>query len=137
PLAILGSAAAATGAAAMLPAGNPLRLAVILWFLFVCPGMALVRLLDLKDRVAAWTLAVALSLALDAIVAGALLYAGLWSPPAAFAILTGISVAGAGLQIASAIRSRRDGHPAAAMAAGVASGEGEPAAGVAPRAPGA
>ncbi|HEU0113475.1 MAG TPA: hypothetical protein VFQ80_02300, partial [Thermomicrobiales bacterium] len=81
PLAIVGSAAA-TAAVTLAPPGNPLRLAVVFWFLFICPGMAVVRLLGLRDHVTELTLALALSLALDAIVAGAMLYLGMWSPAA-------------------------------------------------------
>ncbi len=53
---------------------------IVLWFLFVCPGMALVRFFRLEELVVEWILALALSFAIDAIVAGILLYAGRWSP---------------------------------------------------------
>ena len=44
-------------------AGRPL---IVFWFLFICPGMVLVRFLRLKEPVAEWTLAIALSFAIDA-----------------------------------------------------------------------
>jgi hypothetical protein len=119
PLAILGSVAA-VGAVTLLAPGNPIRLAVALWFFFVCPGMALVRLLGVNDHVTEWTLAVALSIALDAIVAGALLYAGMWSPTASLIALIGISVIGAAFQIGGALRSRRLGRRSAMSAADAA-----------------
>jgi len=45
------------------------------------------------------TLAVAASLALDALVAGVMLYCGAWSPQRGLAILIGLSAAGAALQL--------------------------------------
>src|SRR5712692_5393413 len=72
---------------------------IVLWFLFVCPGMALVRFFRLDDLVVEWILALALSFAVDAIVAGILLYAGRWSPAGTLEILMGISLGGAVLQI--------------------------------------
>lgn len=59
---------------------SPLRPFIVLWFLFVCPGMLLVRFLHLKEFVAEWVLAVVLSFAVDAIVAGIQVYMRLWSP---------------------------------------------------------
>jgi len=46
------------------------RPALVFWFLFVCPGMMVVRFLHLKDLVVEWTIALALSFAIDALVAG-------------------------------------------------------------------
>src|SRR6266516_4986351 len=34
---------------------------VVLWFLFVCPGMVVIRFLRLKEPVVEWTIALALS----------------------------------------------------------------------------
>jgi hypothetical protein len=81
---------------------SPLRSLVVPSFLFVCPGMAFVRLLKIEEPVAELTLAVALSLALDALVAGTMLYAGMWSPRWGFVLLICASAAGAVLQIARA-----------------------------------
>ena len=78
---------------------SPLRAPVIWWFLLVCPGMAFVRALRFTDRIAVWSLAIALSLALDAIVAGLMLYAGMWSPPIGLAVLIGLSLIGVVLQL--------------------------------------
>jgi hypothetical protein len=79
-LIILLSAIAAGVVAFALP-GTLLCLIVILWFLLVCPGLMVVLCLNLKETVAIWTLALAVSLAIDAIVASIALYAGIWSPP--------------------------------------------------------
>ena len=88
-------------AAVTFGGGAPaLRPAIALWFLAICPGMALVRLLDVGDTAAELTLAIALSLILDAIVAIVILYAGLWSPRAGLLVLIALSLAGAALQVA-------------------------------------
>ncbi|MFL5654295.1 MAG: hypothetical protein ACJ8CB_08975, partial [Ktedonobacteraceae bacterium] len=52
------------------------RPVVVFWFLFVCPGMVVIRFLRLKELVVEWTLALALSFSIDAIIAGLQLYAG-------------------------------------------------------------
>jgi hypothetical protein len=72
---------------------------IAFWFLFVCPGMVLVRFLRLKEPVVEWTLALALSFAIDAIVAGVQLYAGRWSPAGTLSILIGLSLCGAIVQL--------------------------------------
>jgi len=77
---------------------TPLRPFVGLWFLLVCPGLALVRLLHLDDLVSEVMLAVAFSLTLDALVASTMLYAGVWSPGGALAVLISVSIGGATLQ---------------------------------------
>jgi hypothetical protein len=83
---------------------GPLRFVVAFWFLLVCPGMALVPLMRLRDRIAEWTLAIALSLALDALVAGAMVFFGAWSPERGLIILVAVSLIGALLQVVSAQR---------------------------------
>ncbi len=78
-------------------AGRPI---IVMWFLFVCPGMVLVRFFRLSEPVAEWTLAIALSLAIDALLAGIQMYAGLWFPAATLEILIGFCLVGAIAQIA-------------------------------------
>lgn len=78
---------------------TPARLWVATWFMLVCPGMAFVPLLRLHDPAAEWSLAVALSLALNMIVAMVLLYAGRWSPEWALAIVIALCAGGAAMQI--------------------------------------
>ncbi len=65
----------------------PLRPFIVMWFLFVCPGMASVRLFLSVEPVVAWTLALALSFAIDAIIAGIQVYTSHWSPPVTLIIL--------------------------------------------------
>ncbi len=76
--------------------GRPI---VVLWFLCVCPGMMLIHFFQVKEPVTEWTLAIALSLAIDAAVAGIQLYSGHWSPPITLVIITGICIIGALTQI--------------------------------------
>src|SRR6266516_2412400 len=76
--------------------GRPI---VLLWFLSVCPGMVLIRFLQLKEPIVVWTLAIALSLAIDAVTAGTQMYSGHWSPSITLAILMGICIIGALIQI--------------------------------------
>src|SRR6266566_1769803 len=81
------------------------RPAVIFWFLFVCPGMIVVRFLRLKEPIVEWTLALALSFAIDAIVAAIQLYAGKWSPTGTLTILIGLSLCGAIFQLVNSTTS--------------------------------
>jgi len=82
----------------------PARPFVALWFLLLCPGMALVRLLRVSGLVAELTLAVALSLALDTLVAIVMVYTRTWVPGQGLVALIAISVAGALLQVVTARR---------------------------------
>jgi hypothetical protein len=70
-----------------------LRAPVVLGFLLFGPGLALSRLLDLDDATATITLACAVSITLDLVVAGGLLYAGLWNATAALLIVAAIALA--------------------------------------------
>lgn len=99
---ILVASAALAGAAQIAGVPTPVRLAVLLWFLLVCPGMAIVRLLDLDDPTAEFALAVALSVALAVAVGGAALYSGLWAPGAALAILIAVTVGAAAVPLVRA-----------------------------------
>jgi hypothetical protein len=99
PIIILASIAALLGA--MTAGGaSPVRTALAVWVLGVCPGLAVVGAIGLSDRWIEVSLAVALSLALDVIVSGVLTYAVGWSPDAALAILLVFSVIGAVVQAA-------------------------------------
>ncbi len=91
---ILLLSAIAAGIIAFALPGTVLCLIVMLWFLLVCPGMVVVRYLNLKEAVAEWMLALALSLAIDAIVASIALYAGAWSPTGILYTLMVICVTG-------------------------------------------
>lgn len=98
--------AVATGVTVLGDLHSPLRPPLALWFLFVCPGMAFVRLLHIRDRLAEWTLAIALSLAIDSIVAATSLYSGVWSPKWSLILVICVSLIGVLLQ-AVTLRSPR------------------------------
>lgn len=98
PIIILLSAAAAGLVNFVFP-DIAIRPIIVFWFLVVCPGMAVIRFLRLKEPVVEWTLAIALSFAIDALVASSQLYAGKWSPPVTLSIVIGISSIGALVQL--------------------------------------
>lgn len=79
-------------------APTPLRVAVVFWFVGMCPGVAFVRLLRL-DPLAEVTLAVALSLSIAALASEGLALAHLWSPTGLLAGLAGLSLLGVSLPL--------------------------------------
>lgn len=83
-----------------------IRPIVVFWFLFICPGMMVVRFLHLKEPVVEWTLAIALSFAIEAILAAIQLYSGRWSPVGTLTILIVFSYVGATIQLAKIMRNR-------------------------------
>jgi uncharacterized membrane protein len=103
PILIIGSALG-VGLVVLGNVISPVRHVIALWFLLVCPGMAFVRLLRIKDPISEWTLAVALSLTTGSILATTMIYAKLWSPKWGLGILIGISVFGAILQVIASYR---------------------------------
>lgn len=68
---------------------------LLMWFLFVCPGMTVVHFFQLDEAKMEWILALALSIAIDAFIASILLYAGWWSPEHIFIILISFCFIGA------------------------------------------
>src|SRR5205814_998921 len=84
---ILIVAAIATALLVYVVPGLPIRPYVVLAFLILCPGMALIRLLRLRDVAVEWTLAIALSVVLSALIPTIQLYAHLWSPDVSLAII--------------------------------------------------
>jgi hypothetical protein len=106
PAIIVASAIATVLASAGEPL-QPLRTVLAFWFLLVCPGLALVRLLALSDPFAELAVAVALSLALDTAVGEALLFAGAWSASSGLVALAALSLGGAALQVARSAPPRR------------------------------
>jgi hypothetical protein len=85
---------------------SPIRPFVVMGFVLVCPGLAFVRLLGLKDRMTELTLSLALSLALGTIVAEVMIvFARLLSPVGGLMVLIGISLDGVALQLIAARRT--------------------------------
>jgi hypothetical protein len=75
-----------------LAIAQPVRLMVVGWFLLVCPGMAVVRVLRLHAPAAEWMLALAISLSVDMVVGEAMVYAGRWAPSAGLLIIATVAV---------------------------------------------
>jgi hypothetical protein len=76
--------------------GDALSMAELLWFLAVIPGLPYVRMLwKHADPVAFWLTVVGLSLAIDTVVAEALLYAHAFSAVSAVSVLAGVACLGA------------------------------------------
>ncbi|HEX9016723.1 MAG TPA: hypothetical protein VF960_12095 [Chloroflexota bacterium] len=80
-----------------------IRAVVVLSFLVVGPGLAFVRLIGFTSGYVEYTLAIALSLTLDTIVAETLIMARLWSVSTAMAILVFLTLVGVVLQIVSPV----------------------------------
>jgi hypothetical protein len=94
------------GGAVLAGEPSPLRLLLTLWFLLVCPGVAWIRLLRLGDQWVTLTIGVALSIALDIIVSGAMMYAGLWNPEGSLVVLIGITGVAVAIDVSMALRER-------------------------------
>jgi len=75
--------------------GGAIRTFVVILFLALAPGYAIVGLVRIKPIESVVALSLALSLVLDIATAGLLLYAHIWSPVASVIILTLVSVLGA------------------------------------------
>jgi hypothetical protein len=78
---------------------GPLRAVIVLGFLLLGPGAAYVPLLRLANPSYTLILSVALSLAIDLLVAAAAVYSGFWSPPLIMNILVGLTFVGVLLQV--------------------------------------
>jgi hypothetical protein len=91
PIAIVGSAFL-TCSLVLADVTGPIRPVVVLGFLCLVPGVAVVRRFDLDSWAIRAALALSLSLTLDGVTAGLLLYAHLWSPEAMVFIVAGIAV---------------------------------------------
>lgn len=78
---------------------SPIRVAIAIWFMGICPGMAFIGLLKLKGILVNITFAIALSLALDMLVSEAIVYFKMWSPETGIISLAILSFAGIVMQI--------------------------------------
>jgi hypothetical protein len=71
---------------------SPIRAAVILPFLLICPGLVLVRRLHFAEWWIELLLGIGASIALDVLLSTAMLYAGLWSPKLLLTVLIGLTL---------------------------------------------
>jgi hypothetical protein len=81
------------------------RSAIVMWFLFVCPGLAMVEFLAIEDRINRFALAVPLSLAIATLGSIAGIYGSAWSPTSLLFALALFTIVGAGLRLALEYRS--------------------------------
>lgn len=77
----------------LFDANTVVRAPVVLTFLLICPGLAIVRFLRISDVATEWSIAVALSFSLDGLVALIQAYTTTWNPTTALLVLTGITLA--------------------------------------------
>ena len=96
---VIGVSAAVAAVAVYADIDVAARAVVVLWFMLVCPGMALVRLLRLSDPLTELAIAVALSLALETVLAGALLYVGSANFEVTFGVLLGVTLAAVAVDV--------------------------------------
>lgn len=99
PIAVIVAAVAAV-ALVVADAGGAARHVVVLAFLMLGPGLAVVGLLRLGDPVAELAIGVALSVVIDGLVASASMYAGVWSPEGFLIAVAGIAIACSALGLA-------------------------------------
>lgn len=97
--AVLISSSLLIGLMALLNWQSPLRVWMALWFMVICPGMALQRLMGFRLSIQGWSLAIAFSLALDTLVGIILLYSGNWSWELGLGILVSLTIVSAILDL--------------------------------------
>jgi hypothetical protein len=93
---------------------SPVRPAVTTWFLLLCPGMALVRLLPSRGVLTRLVLAVATSLAIETVVSVAMLEGRAWSSSATLGILIVVTVGASSVELRTASRTVLVARPEAA-----------------------
>ena len=80
------------GIASLGNAPPEIRLPVVLGFLLICPGVAVVRLIAIEDRLHQLTLALALSLGISSLASLVAVYAGVWSPNGILLVVIGLTI---------------------------------------------
>jgi hypothetical protein len=100
--------AAAVGLLVFNDSESPLRAGVVFWFMLVGPGMPWVATMKFYEWTTELTLGIALSLAIDLLVALLLVYAGAYSYQLGLLVLIGIAMAGV-LYGALTLRVKRAG----------------------------
>ena len=90
---------AATGLVVWTGIFPALRPVLVFFFLLVCPGMAYIQLLSIQDPLIKAVLAIALSLAIDTVIAMILLSTRGWVPFQGMLLIIGICMLGVILQM--------------------------------------
>ena len=99
PAMSMSAASVAAIAAFALPEGNPVRAAVVLGFLLIGPGMAIVRPLRLAGGATQLVLAFAVSATVETMLGLAMVYLHLWSPGALLVVLAAACLAAGVLEL--------------------------------------
>ncbi|MBA2383340.1 MAG: hypothetical protein H0V68_01565 [Actinobacteria bacterium] len=86
----------------------PLRGVVVLPFVLLLPGTAVIRLLELSEPLLELTLGIALSIAMAMLIAMATLYADAWSPDAVLIVLAEVTIAAVLFELLIALRRYMD-----------------------------
>jgi hypothetical protein len=94
-------------AAALGDVGSPVQPVLVLWFVLVCPGLPLAGLTHPSSVAFCLTFAITVSCALAALVAQAMLYAGVWNPLTGLVVLAEITVVGCAIDLAVDVRAHR------------------------------
>jgi hypothetical protein len=106
PLVIAGSALVLV-ILTVLGVSGPVRVAVALWFLLVCTGMAFLPLVGIeRDTALVLALVLLFSVLIDTVVAIALTLAGVLSETSALLVLVGLAMIGCWLQLRAARSSQ-------------------------------
>ncbi len=95
---VLTVSTAATAAVFFTDSSSALRPWLVLWFLLVCPGMAVVRIFDVQESLLEWVLSIALSISLAGIISTIQIYTHTWSPADGLGILIGLTLGGVVVQ---------------------------------------
>ncbi len=87
--------------------GPPIAPVIAVWFVFVCPGLPYVRLLNLREPLSELLLAIALSLSIEAVVSLMLLWRSAWTSGRMLQIVVALTVLGVLLDAQPTIWGRR------------------------------
>jgi hypothetical protein len=91
--------AIAAVAAVTSPVSPAVRAAVVVAFLVLGPGLAVIGLLDIPDPVRELALVIGVGLAIDTVVIGTMTYAGVGSADAALTALVALTALGISAQL--------------------------------------
>lgn len=78
---------------------SPIRSILTIGFILICPGMALVQFMRLKEPIIELTLAIALSIGISTVLSEVMALGKIWTPEIGLAALIILSIGGAIVQI--------------------------------------
>jgi hypothetical protein len=103
--------ASAMALAIWLDIDTPWRVAVTFVFVLISPGMAFVRLFEIKEWLIELTLAVAVSIGLSTLVSEVMVLTTAWSPRWGGMVLIALSLIGVALQLIRNVYPPRSNEP--------------------------